>query len=85
MFYMDNTGHLMAVPVETEGETFSAGAPVKVLQTPYATPYAWRMFDVSADGTRFLMIKDQASQTAARTIVVVENWIEELKRILPPK
>jgi serine/threonine protein kinase/Tol biopolymer transport system component len=84
LFYMDRTNHLMAVPVDTQGATFSAGAAVAVLQTPYATPFAWRMYDVSADGTRFLMIKDRFSQTAAPTIVVAQNWIEELKRILPP-
>jgi hypothetical protein len=43
------------------------------------------MYDVSTDGARFLMIKDRFSQTAAPTIVVAQNWIEELKRILPPK
>ena len=85
IFYMDRTNHLMTVPVDTAGPTFSAGASVAVLQTPYAAPFAWRMFDVAADGTRFLMIKRQFSQTAARTIVVVQNWVEELKRILPPK
>jgi Tol biopolymer transport system component len=85
LFYMDRTNHLMTVPVDTQGATFSAGAAVAQLQTPYATPFAWRMYDVSADGARFLMIKDQFSQTVAPTIVVAQNWIEELKRILPPK
>ncbi len=85
IFYTDRTNHLMTVPVDTAGPTFSAGASVAVLQTPYAAPFAWRMFDVTADGTRFLMIKDQFSQTDARTIVVVQNWTEELKRMLPPQ
>jgi Tol biopolymer transport system component len=85
LFYMDRTKHLMTVPVDTRGATFSAGAPVVLLQTPYAAPFAWRMYDVSADGVRFLMIKNRFSQTAAPTIVVAQNWLEELKRILPPK
>jgi hypothetical protein len=84
MFYVDRSDRLMAAPVDTAGPTFSAGAPVAVFQTQYASPFAWRMFDVTADGTRFLMIKRQVSQTAPRTIVVVQNWLEELKRILPP-
>jgi Tol biopolymer transport system component len=43
-----------------------------------------RMYDVSADG-RFLMIKDAAADRAASpaTIVVVQNWHEELKRLVP--
>ena len=85
LFFMDRTNHLMAAPVDTQGDAFSAGAPVTVLQTPYATPFAWRMYDVSADANRFLMIKGRFSQTAPPTIVVVQNWVEELKRILPPK
>jgi serine/threonine-protein kinase len=43
-----------------------------------------RMYDVSADG-RFLMIKDAAADRTATpaTIVVVQNWHEELKRLVP--
>jgi serine/threonine-protein kinase len=85
LFYMDRTNHLMTVPVDTQGATFSAGAPVAVFQMPYATPFAWRMYDVSPDGTRFVMIKDRLNQTTPPTIVVAQNWIEELKRILPQK
>jgi len=85
LFYMDRANHLMTVPVDTQGATFTAGAPAAVLQTPYATPFAWRMYDVTADASRFLMIKDQLSQAATPTIVVAQNWIEELKRILPRK
>jgi Tol biopolymer transport system component len=38
--------------------------------------------DVSADGTRFLMIRRPADPPATE-IVVVQNWFEELKRIVP--
>jgi len=85
LFYMDRTNHLMAVPVDTRGGTFRAGAAATVVRTPYATPFAWRMYDVTADATRFVMIKNQFSQTATPAIVVAQNWIEELKRLLPPK
>ena len=58
-----------------------------------------RTYDVSPDGQRFLMIKPEAAEpsnplTAAtevpgrRTeegIVVVQNWLEELKRLVPVK
>ena len=45
------------------------------------------MYDVSPDGKRFLMIKEgsgSAKQPADR-IVVVQNWLEELKRLVPTK
>jgi hypothetical protein len=34
-----------------------------------------RQFDVSADGQRFLMMKDKATPAS---LVVVEHWFEEL-------
>ena len=48
---------------------------------------AGRTYDVSPDGKRFLMIKDAStpSQASAPTsIVVVRNWVEELKRLVRP-
>jgi hypothetical protein len=45
------------------------------------------MYDVSADG-RFLMMKNAdgpAEPAPAPRIVVVRNWFEELKRLVPTK
>ena len=43
-----------------------------------------RTYDVTRDGQRFLMIKMETEPTAtARSIVVVINWFEELKRAVP--
>jgi hypothetical protein len=36
---------------------------------------------VSSDGKRFLMIKDQAPAK----LVVVQNWLEELKQRVPTR
>jgi len=41
-----------------------------------------RTYDVAPDGRRFLMIKD-ANVVEGPTIVVVQNWLEELKRLVP--
>lgn len=43
---------------------------------PTATNY-----DVSLDGQRFLMIKDKDSGVNSTRIIVVLNWVEELKRL----
>ena len=37
-------------------------------------------YDVTADGQRFLMVKDNDQDVYATKIVVVLNWAEELKR-----
>ena len=72
---------------QTSGAAFSAGKPVRLLHTKYATPRGiLRSYDVSTDDRRFLMLKDigDPGATPARMIVVV-NWLEELKKQVPVK
>jgi hypothetical protein len=43
-----------------------------------------RTFDIAPDGQRFLMLKqDGANEAAPQNLVVVQNWTEELKRLVP--
>ena len=39
-------------------------------------------YDVTSDGQRFVMVKDEAG---SGRLNVVFNWFEELKRLVPPK
>lgn len=51
-----------------------------------AGPNSARGYDVSADGTRFLMIKDELDADIRKqppAVVVVLNWFEDLKRRVP--
>ena len=57
---LDSANHLTVVPVETTGSTFRAGIPATLFTTSYATPVPWRPYDMSPDGQRFLMIKEDA-------------------------
>lgn len=46
------------------------------------------LYDVSPDGRRFLMIKNEAADTQTNVptdIILVENWFEELKRLVPTR
>ena len=74
---------LESVAVQTT-PTFSAGTPTKLIQGGYVSGLG-RTYDVSRDGQRFLMIKDPSSrdQTSAASMVIVLNWHEELKRLVP--
>ena len=93
LFYLDRDGMLTSVAVQVSGATFSAGTPVKLLKTRYVAGSSvlgldLRAYDVSADGQRFVMIKDldDARRTAALShMVVVLNWAEELKARLSPR
>jgi hypothetical protein len=46
-----------------------------------------RTYDIAPDGQRFLMIKEGGADQAAtpRSLIVVLNWVEELKRLVPTK
>jgi serine/threonine-protein kinase len=90
LFYLvprDSDVAMLAVPVEP-GETFRPGAPTELFAGPYfyaATVAAPDVYDVSANG-RFLMIKEREAPDGVETqpeIVIVENWFEELKRLVP--
>ena len=73
---------MMSAPIDT-GTSFKAGTAVRVIDASvYSTVPAGRNFDISHDGRRFLMIKNEAAPSATQ-IHVVLNWFEELKRLVP--
>jgi len=86
LFYLTPMGALMSVRV-VRGATWTTGASTKLFQGPYSLPLAERSYDVSPDGQRFLMIKPIGADrpAAAPSLVVVQNWTEELKRLVPTK
>jgi serine/threonine protein kinase len=85
LFYVAPGGALMAVRVNGLGSTWNAGPPAKVLEGPYEmeSVITSRTYDVSPDGQRFLVVKRPANQVTPQ-IVVVQNWLEELNRLVPP-
>jgi eukaryotic-like serine/threonine-protein kinase len=89
LYYLDGDNLLTTVSVSAAGDTFSAGPPVRLLQTSYVAGSTvrgldLRGYDVAADG-RFLMIKDGLREGRAPlvSIVVVTNWLDELRQRVP--
>ncbi|HVH29359.1 MAG TPA: protein kinase [Vicinamibacterales bacterium] len=81
LFYISADGKLTAVPVTTDGATFSAGTPLGLFDVevpepnpPFPTDYA-----VTADGQRFLVntVVDQPTRPA---LTVILNWTSGLKK-----
>lgn len=74
----------MSVSLETE--PFRSGNPVSLLDQPFLTsgPFG-PIFDVSHDGQRFLKIKEDLAGGASEPaeVILVQNWTEELKRLVP--
>jgi serine/threonine-protein kinase len=84
LFYLAPDG-LFSVTV-TPGPGFKLGSPLRLINRRYfaETAFIGRTYDVSPDGQRFLMIKDDAGDGVRPAIVVVQNWLEQLKaRVLP--
>ena len=86
--FFESSGALMRVPVVT-GSRFEPGAPTKLLDLPRGPDLAvGRMYDVSPDGRRFLILKPVSGVVETPTfprLILVQNWFEELKRLVPPK
>ena len=63
------------------------GMPQKLFDAPYllGTPVNSRSYDVTRDGSRFLMIREARPRgvAAPATILITQNWTEELKRQVP--
>jgi hypothetical protein len=80
------TMRMMVVDVRLGG-AFTVGKP-RVLWEALATRYpggtGGRTYDVAPDGRRFLMIqqRDAVSPPLLDHVVLVQNWSEELKRLL---
>jgi hypothetical protein len=86
LFYLQG-GSMMAVAVETE-ETFSFASAEMLFSGAFTNIQdpAAHSYDVARDG-RFLMIQPPggANEAGSTSIVVVQNWGEELKRRVPSR
>jgi serine/threonine-protein kinase len=87
LFYLDAANAMNVVRVVTSGQTFVSGPPEILFTTGYYEPNPARHYDVSADGRRFLMIKENpmGRDATPASMVVVQNWQEELKQRVPTR
>ena len=79
IFYRANN-RVMAVKVQTQG-ALRAERPVELFKGEYDVAYPGPNYDVTRDG-RFLMVRTPP-ELAPRTAVVVVNWFEQLKKLVP--
>jgi serine/threonine-protein kinase len=83
-FLQSDASSVSLLSVAVEPDTgFRAGAPQVLVNGQYRTPQAGpNNYDATADGERFLLIKN-ASEVTPTQIVTVQNWFEELNRLVP--
>ena len=87
LFYLAPGGDVMAVLVQTE-PTFTAGNGQVVFEGSYlvSAPGGGRTYDVAPDGQHFLMITARGGPdgpSAPTSIIVVQNWHQELTERVP--
>jgi serine/threonine-protein kinase len=73
---------VIAVPIETD-PNFRQGNPEVVFEGNYHLFQGGPNYDVSPDGERFLMIRQDEGASSTSQIIVVQNWFEELERLAP--
>ena len=82
LLYVASDGNLMSVPLQP-GTSFDFGNATRVMDlSEYNLAAPRRNYEVSPDGQRFVLAKDDQQQGAAR-INVVLNWVEDLKKKIP--
>jgi eukaryotic-like serine/threonine-protein kinase len=85
LFYWKQSGamaSIMAVPI-TPGQAFESKAAHPIARGWYARPIFDRQYDVAPDG-RFVVMKP-VGRPPRDEIVIVLNWFEELKRLVPTR
>ncbi len=87
LIYVSSSGALMAAGVP-RGPTWAATPPALVVKEGYMVSPGnpGRTYDIAPDG-RFLMIKGRFFEATAAPggLIVVQHWVEELKRLVPTK
>jgi eukaryotic-like serine/threonine-protein kinase len=91
LFYLQRADNgqlqLLSVAVDTEATRFSFSTRTPLMDWAYLSDTEGRPYEVSLDGQRFLAIKlyvdPEAGASAAPEVIIVQNWTEELQRLVP--
>jgi serine/threonine-protein kinase len=90
LFYVSLRNNAMMGVRISGGDTWSAGTPEKLFDASrysLGPVYPYFNYDLAKDG-RFLLTKPLGASASepesSASLVVVQNWFEELKRLVPP-
>jgi hypothetical protein len=77
---------LLSVRIAT-APSFVAGRPETLFESADLASAWGRNYDVAPDGRRFLMAieKELPTSLAPTQMILVQNWFDELKRLVPTK
>jgi Tol biopolymer transport system component len=85
LFYR-NGDKMMAVAISEKDDRLAPGTPTLLFEGRFAVSTvsgsdAW--YDVSPDGKHFIMLKTEDLPNGGGSINIVQDWINELKRLVP--
>jgi Tol biopolymer transport system component len=78
--YFLNGDLMMSVAIDLQKDPIAISAPQQLFKVSTAGALANYHYDVSAEGTRFVLVRDVKEDATTPTIVVVENWFAEFDR-----
>ncbi len=86
LFYRNQQSQFWVVDVRTEGGFATSRPRLLFEKLGFSSGDPIRDYDLSLDGKRFLMVKlDQRNPTPVTEMILVQNWFEELKRLVPTR
>jgi Tol biopolymer transport system component len=85
LYYRGGSGDLMAVETTlTPNFTSGRARPLFKFDGVFEMSGNAAAYDIHPDGTRFIMVTEDPNRPpAVRRIHIVQNWFEELKRLVP--
>ena len=82
LFYR-SSDKMMSVAIETKGD-LALGRPAMLFENRYGRS-AFSTFAVTPDGQRFIDLDDSVAEPAPTHLVLVQNFSEELNRLVPSR
>ena len=82
LFYLSPDSHLMVVSYIVDADIFRANPPQKWSEQPINERPTMRPFDLHPDGDRVVVSGDVASRTNVDKVVLVPNFLDEVRRRL---
>jgi eukaryotic-like serine/threonine-protein kinase len=82
LFYLSPDSHLMVVSYTVDGDTFRASPPQKWSEQPINERPTTRPFDLHPDGDRFIVSGELTRQPSVDKVVLVPNFLDEVRRRL---
>jgi Tol biopolymer transport system component len=79
IFYLKEDMRMISVPVESGERLFRPGIPKVLFETRLSSSGAWRQYDVTPDGQRFL-IPQPVEGNGDKLITAIVNWPKLLQK-----